>query len=204
MVRNKGDFYNQGNRGKRGDKGKQKQYRAGYEFLLGYKLTVVIYDYTVEFCRRWVDKYSRTYDQMEQAARSGTTNIPEGYKQESLKGYIKLAGVSRGSEEELLKDYKAFARQRKLRIWGIEECKGRIREIGEIWEVLRENPTLPDNPVFPFLPDSPERAVNLLITLINQANTLIDSLIDSLKKKHEREGGFTENLYKRRKQYRGY
>lgn len=84
--------------------------KAGYEYLLAYKITVLLYDYTVEFCNRWVNKYSRTLDQMVQAARSGTQNIAEGYKQESLKGYIKLSGVARGSLEELLKDYQAFAR----------------------------------------------------------------------------------------------
>lgn len=91
--------------------------KAGYEYLLAYKLTIPIYDYAVEFCNRWISKYSRTHDQWVQAARSGTQNIPEGYKQQSLKGYIKLAGVSRGSLEELLKDCLAYARQNKLQVW---------------------------------------------------------------------------------------
>lgn len=82
--------------------------QAGYEYLIAYKLTVAIYDYTVEFCNRWIPKNSRTYDQMEQGARSGTQNIPEGYMQQSLKIYIRLSGVSRGSLEKLLKDYKAL------------------------------------------------------------------------------------------------
>lgn len=176
----------------------------GYEYLLAYKITLPIYDYTVEFCKRWIDKYSRTRDQMVQAGRSGTQNIPEGYKQQSLKGYIKLAGVSRGSFEELLKDYKAFARQNGLRIWPIEKCKREIGEIGEIWGILRATPVLPDSPAFPDLPSDKEKAVNLLITLINQANTLIDRLIESLKEKHKTEGGFAEKLYRERRKQRGY
>ncbi len=47
-------------------------YKAGYEYLLAFKLTVPLYDYTAEFCERWIGKYSRTKDQMEQAARSGS------------------------------------------------------------------------------------------------------------------------------------
>lgn len=177
-----------------------KKRKAGYEYLLAYKLTVPIYDYTVEFVNRYVDRRSRTRDQMEQAARSGSQNIAEGSKQQSLASYIKLAGVARGSLEELLKDYLAFARQNKLNVWPAEKAK---REIGVIWEILKRYPSLPDNPNFPPLPPEKEKALNLLITLINQANYLIDQLIESLKEKHRKEGGFSENLLRRRLEYRG-
>lgn len=145
---------------------------AGYEYLLAYKLTVPIYDLTMEFVKKHIFYKSRTVDQMEQAARSGMQNISEGYKQQSLSGYIRLSGVSRGSLEELLKDYLSFARQNKLEIWD-----------------------------FPSLPTDLTKAVNLLITLIQQANYLIDKLIESLKEKHAREGGFNENLLKKRLAY---
>lgn len=176
--------------------------KAGYEYLLAYKLTVVIYDLTVEFVKYFIDYKSRTKDQMEQAARSGMQNIPEGYKQQSLASYIKLAGVSRGSLEELLNDYLAFARQKKLEIWDKERAKREIRELGEIWVIINKSPTLPHTPNFPSLPTDPTKAVNLLITLIKQANYLIDKLIESLKEKHTKEGGFSENLLKRRLEYR--
>ncbi len=178
--------------------------RAGYEYLLAYKITVPIYDYTVEFCNRWISKFSRTYDQMIQAGRSGTQNLAEGNQQEGMKGYIMLSGVARGSLEELLKDYQAFLRQRNLKIWSKEKAIKDIREIGQIWEILKKTPTLPDLPNFPKLPDNPEVAANLMITLINQANYLIDKLVISLKDKHMREGGLSEELYRKRKEYRGY
>lgn len=195
---------NKGNKGNRGDKGGQRsgRYKAGYEYLLAFKLTVPIYDYTIEFCRRWIRPGSRTKDQMEQAARSGTQNIAEGWKQQSLSGYIRLSGVARGSLEELLKDYLAYARQNGIEIWEKEKAEREIGEIGEIWEVIRHNATLPDNPDFPDLPDDTQIAVNLLITLIIQANYLIDKLILSLKEKHMREGGFKEELYRKRTEYR--
>lgn len=179
-----------------------QSYRAGYEYLLAYKLTVPIYDYTVEFVNRYVSKFSRTCDQMQQAARSGMQNISEGYKQQGLKGYIKLSGVTRGSLEELLKDYLSYARQHQLSIWPKERAIREIREIREIWEIIKKNPALPDSPNFPDLPDQPNLAVNLMITLIHQANYMIDKLIISLKEKHMKEGGLTEELYKKRVEYR--
>jgi restriction system protein len=176
--------------------------KAGYEYLLAYKVTVPIYDYTVVFCKKWIDCHSRTKDQMEQAARSGMQNILEGSKEESLKSYIKLTGVARASLEELLNDYLSYARQNKIQIWGKDKTIGEIREISKIWEIIRKNPVLPDSPNFPDLPTHPEPAVNLMLTLINQANYLIDKLILSLKEKHMKEGGLTEELYRKRVEYR--
>ena len=187
-----------------GNEGDRNQKKAGYEYLLAYKLTVPIYDYTVEFVKHWIDYKSRTKDQMEQAARSGMQNILEGNKQQGLSGYIKLSGVARGSLEELLKDYLAFARQNKLEVLEKERVIREIREIGQIWGIIKKTPTLPNNPNFPNLPTDKEKAVNLLITLINQVNYLIDRLISSLKEKHMKEGGLSEKLYSARKTIRGF
>lgn len=178
--------------------------KAGYEHLLAYKITVPIYDLTVEFCNLHISKFSRTHDQMVQAARSGMQNISEGNQQEGLKGYIKLSGVARGSLEELLKDYHAYARQNRIKIWPKEKARKEIKEIKEIWGIIKSNPALPDTPNFPHLPDNIELVVNIMITLVNQANYLIDNLVVSLKEKHMKEGGLTEELYRKRKEYRGY
>lgn len=51
---------------------------GGYGKLLGYRKSQIIYDATVRFCDRFIDKRSRTHDQMVQAARSGNKNIAEG------------------------------------------------------------------------------------------------------------------------------
>lgn len=190
--------------------------KAGYEYLLAYKITVPIYDYTVEFCHRCSPytpssstlpsfphlSSARTHDQMVQAARSGMQNVAEGYKQKSLKSYIDLAGVARGSEEELLNDYLTYARQNGIRVWEKERAKREIREIGGIWEIIRKNPTLPDSPNFPSLPNNPEIAVNLMITIIKQANYLLDQLAKSLERKFISEGGYRENLTQQRLKFR--
>ena len=51
---------------------------GGYRKLRSFQTTTVIYDGTVSFCDRFVDKRSRTVDQMVQSARSGRQNIAEG------------------------------------------------------------------------------------------------------------------------------
>lgn len=177
--------------------------KPGYEYLLAYKITVPVHDLNLEFCHHYISKFSRTHDQMTQAGRSGMQNISEGNKQQSLKSYIKLAGVARGSLEELLKDYHAYARQHQIPIWPKEKAT-KIKELNEIWKILKATPYLSNHPNFPNLPDNEEKVVNLMITLINQANYFLDKLIISLKEKHMKQGGFTENLYRRRREYRGY
>lgn len=165
---------------------------VGYKYLRTYQLATVIYDLTVQFCKKYIDYRSRTNDQMTQAARSGKQNIAEGYLEKSLKMYIKLVGVSRGSLGELLEDYEDYARQNKLPIWPKEKTR-EIREMREIWEK-----SVPDSPYIPNLPLNPEIAVNLLIALLNQANYLLDKQATALEEKFLSEGGYTENLFKKR------
>src|SRR5437763_917695 len=98
---------------------------GGYKALPFYKQAEIIYDFTVEFVKLYIDKFSRTTDQMVQAARSGKQNIPEGYLQKSLKGRIKLVGVSRGSFEELLNDYLDFLRQKGLPLWEMNDPRAK-------------------------------------------------------------------------------
>lgn len=179
--------------------------KAGYEYLLAYKISVPAYDYTVIFCHRCASlnfpafpqlSSHRTLDQMVQAARSGNTNIAEGNQQASLAGYIKLTGVSHASLEELLKDYLTYARQNGVPVLPKEEAVRKVREVGVVWDILKRNPTLPDSPNFPKLPDSPAEAVNLMITLTYQAIYLQKKLKSSLESKFTESGGFRENLFK--------
>ncbi len=51
---------------------------GGYRSLRSYQTAEIVYDATVVFCNRFIDKRSRTHDQMVQAARSGVQNIAEG------------------------------------------------------------------------------------------------------------------------------
>ena len=93
---------------------------GGYEHLRSYRVAEAVYDATVVFCDRFIDKRSRTHDQMVQAARSGVRNISEGSgaAATSRKSEMLLTNVARSSlSDELAKDYKSFLIQRGLRVW---------------------------------------------------------------------------------------
>ena len=92
---------------------------GGFRNLKTFQLAGVIYDVTARFCDRFVDRRSRTHDQMVQAARSGQQNILEGSVDSatSKKIEMKLTGIAKGSLEELRQDYRDFLRQRELPEW---------------------------------------------------------------------------------------
>src|SRR5579864_4731561 len=92
---------------------------GGYEKLLSYQKAQIVYDATVYFCKRFLDKRDRTHDQMIQAARSGKQNIVEGSMASatSKETEVKLTNVARASLEELLTDYRDFLRTRGLEEW---------------------------------------------------------------------------------------
>src|SRR5689334_9408004 len=96
---------------------------GGYRKLKSFQMAELCFDVTVRFCKRYVDKRSRTRDQMVQAARSGTQNIVEGSTASgtSKKIELKLTGASRYSLEELGRDYRDFLRQRGLKEWSYNE-----------------------------------------------------------------------------------
>jgi hypothetical protein len=50
----------------------------GYRGLKSFEHAELVYDATVKFCDRFIDRRSRTHDQMVQTARSGRQNIAEG------------------------------------------------------------------------------------------------------------------------------
>jgi len=184
--------------------------KPGYKNLLVYKLAVIIFDLTVEFCQLFVSKTSRTFDQMVQAGRSGKQNIVEGSLEKSLKAYIKLLGVSRASFEELLEDFIDFIRQRRLKLWDKNDL--RVKQIRRIR--LGDTPNSADKPNWPKIanwpswadkPDrerNPEIFANLMVTLIKMECYLLDKLIKRLEDKFVKEGGYTENLFKKRLNYR--
>jgi hypothetical protein len=51
---------------------------GGYRKLKSFQVAQLLYDVTARFCDRYIDRRSRTHDQMVQAARSGGQNIAEG------------------------------------------------------------------------------------------------------------------------------
>ena len=92
---------------------------GGYQELLSFKKSRIVYDGTVRFCERFLKKGDRTFDQMVQAARSGKQNILEDSQASgtSKETEIKLTNVARASLEELLEDYRDFLRVRGEPLW---------------------------------------------------------------------------------------
>lgn len=165
-----------------------------YKYLLTYRYSVLAHDLTLEFCEKNISKFSRTFDQMVQAARSGKQNIVEGVGQSdtSKKGEIKLLGVAKASIEELITDFEDFLRQKGLAIWSKTDPRIRTyRNLG-IEATKLESPKLVN------LPKDPEEAANLLLTFCHQLTYLLDRQIAAMEKKFVEEGGFTENLLKKR------
>lgn len=52
------------------------------------------------------------------------------------------------------------------------------------------------------LPNDPEEAANLLLTLSHIATYLLNNQVDALERKHITEGGYTEKLYEQHQNYR--
>ena len=177
-----------------------------YKKLFTFWFSVVIYDHTVEFCERWIKSY-KLKEQMTGAARSGKQNIVEGSDDMgiSLKVAIKLTGISKGSLEELIGDLEDFLRQNKLVEWGKNDARTRRfrAQSSKLIEYLSEKKNIEILKNVK-LPKDPERAANWLLTLCHQATYLLHKQIEALKNKHMKEGGFTENLYNKRKEYRGH
>ncbi|MBM4402507.1 MAG: four helix bundle protein [Candidatus Cloacimonetes bacterium] len=165
----------------------------GYEDLLSYRQCEEIYDLTVEFCDKFLPgrENLRMREQMIHAARSAKQCIAEGATQgTSLRGYIKMIGVSRGSLEELLKDYEDFARQRSIPVW--DKADPRLREMREMVTGRYRLPSSPSQP------SSPSYPLNYLRDLVKRTGYLLDKQRKSLEEKFVKEGGYTENLFKRR------
>ncbi len=172
---------------------------GGYRKLKSYQAAEIIYDATVAFCDRFIDRRSRTTDQMVQAARSGKQNVAEASQASatSKKTELKLTGVARASLEELLQDYQGFLRQHHLPTWPKDYPQAQaIRRIAytshrsyqSYRSYIEEAP--------------PETAANTILCLIHQANYLLDRQLENLEQRFLNEGGFTERLYAARQRHR--
>jgi four helix bundle suffix protein len=157
-------------------------------------VTTIIYDATVAFCERFIDKRSRTVDQMVQAARSGRQNIAEGSRASATSSQteLRLVNVARASLDELLLDYEDFLRQRGLPQWGKDDRQARaVRAVGRL-----HRSDLSDAPAYaPWLNHAdPAVVANAVICLIHQANYLLDQQIAGLERQFIQEGGYSERL----------
>ena len=173
---------------------------GGYRKLRSFQTAQAVYDATVIFCERFIERTSRTRDQMIQAARSGVQNIAEGSMASatSKKTELKLTGVARASLEELLLDYEDFLRQRGLAMWAKESPEAMaVRREYKSDESDRSDGSDKSDP-YCIRTAGAETAGNTLICLINQASFLLGRQSRKLEQSFLNEGGFTERLYQAR------
>jgi four helix bundle suffix protein len=195
---------------------------GGYRKLKSFQIAQLCYDVTVRFCDKYIEKRSRTHDQMVQAARSGVQNIAEGSEVSatSKKMELKLTQVARASLEELRLDYEDILRHRRLPQWDSEDPRRqalvarRCATADEVAAWVREQhgrhgPAGPQNPGAPSLESEPsnpstypEIAANAALVLIGVACALLDRQVAAQAAAFENEGGFTERLYRVRQQRR--
>lgn len=198
---------------------------GGYRKLKSFQIAQLCYDVTVRFCDRYIDKRSRTHDQMVQAARSGVQNIAEGSKASgtSKKMELKLTNVARASLEELRLDYEDFLRQRGLTLWPkddprrdelvarrcttVEQVAHWVREVGDRdgrhGPDGRRQSTRPSIQSIPSMQSTySEIAANAALVLIGVACVLLDRQVEAQAKAFTEEGGFTERIYRIRSERR--
>jgi four helix bundle suffix protein len=195
---------------------------GGYRRLKSFQVAQLIYDVTVRFCDRYIEKRSRTHDQMVQAARSGVQNIAEGSQASgtSKKTELKLTNVARASLEELRLDYEDFLRQRGLTQWKRDDPRreeliarrpatadavaqwakdvrsGRGGPCGQSGQLKSTGSTTSTVSTYP------EIAANGVLALIAVACTLLSRQMATQEKAFVEEGGFTERLYRVRTERR--
>jgi four helix bundle suffix protein len=161
---------------------------GGYEELLSFRKARILYDATVFFCGRYLEKRDRTRDQMTQAARSGKQNIVEGSQVSgtSKEGEVKLLNVARASLEGLLEDYRDFLRCRGAPLWEKDSREALfVRKLGAKRDAPYET-YIETRP--------PEIVASILICLIHQTNYLLDQQLRQLEKAFLAEGGSRERM----------
>ncbi len=145
----------------------------GYRRLRSFQLATIIYDATVSFCTRFIERSSRTHDRMVQAARTGRQNIAASGRTGAADGTTEtdLRNAARNSLDELLLDYEDFLRQRNMRAWAGDDSESQaVRNVA----LEHESHALGSLAYAAWLEHKdPAIAANALICLIRQADVLL-------------------------------
>ncbi len=166
---------------------------GGYKNLLSFQKSEIVYQATLYFCSRFIEKRDRTYDQMVQAARSGKQNIIEGSMASatSKEMEIKLTSVARASLEELLADYRDYLHAKGFEEWSKEHpYSQRLRELNRVrtasYETFQKG----------IENANPAISANVIIGLIRVTSYLLERQIRFLEEAFVREGGLRERMTK--------
>lgn len=200
---------------------------AGYKSLISYKLSQIAFDLGWDFVPQYYPKIedSRQRDQIKQALRSFKQNIVEGSSERSLSSKLKLYDVAKASSMEALEDFEDILRREQLTLWGKDDPK--LKKLRQTFEGYPYSNTsnspariatqsVAGGPLPPFPSVSKikevlggiegreglEAVINYLIDLIKRGGYLLDKQINSVEEKHKTEGGYNENLLKKRLAYK--
>ncbi len=162
-----------------------------WEDLYYYRKSLVLYQMTVAFCRRFLPKYGdRTVDQMVQAARSGKQNIVEGLADgvTSTEMELKLLNVARSSFKELNEDYLDYVTAHSLALWNPQHPR-----YNALLRFCRTHNDLSDyEPHFERWSD--EELANCAITLCHMVDKMMTTTLEKKEKDFVENGGIRERM----------
>lgn len=162
-----------------------------WEDLYYYRKSLVLYQMTVAFCRRFLPKYGdRTVDQMVQAARSGKQNIVEGLADgvTSTEMELKLLNVARASIKELKEDYLDY-----ISAHGLVRWKAGHPRYNPLLAFCREHNDLPDYEPH-FMKWSDEEMANCAVTLCHMVDKMLTTTLEKKQKDFVENGGIRERM----------
>lgn len=162
-----------------------------YTELRFYQRSDVLYQLTQVFCQRFLPRYGdRTVDQMVQAARSTKQNIAEGSTdgQTSTETELKLLGIARGSNQELLEDYQDYLKRK-----GLSEWFGRNDRFDRRHQFCRYHSQWADYQSLLVKMNDDELA-NMAICLCHQVDKALAKYIELKDREFTTEGGIRERM----------
>lgn len=165
--------------------------QTNWEKLFFYQKTVVLYQMTYVFCKRFLPRHGdRTVDQMIQAARSGKQNIVEGCADgvTSTEMELKLLNVARASLKELKEDYLDYIRSRSLVLWD----KKHPRYDGLLKFCRQRNKLEEYEPFFEKWTD--EELANCANTLCHMVDRMIATHLKNKETDFTENGGIRERM----------
>jgi len=172
-----------------------------YTELHFYRKSDVLVQLTKSFCARFLPQYGdRTVDQMVQAARSIKQNIAEGLTdgQTSFEVEIKLLGIAKGSNQELLEDYKDYIKQHNIPEW----AKENLPRYNKMRKFCLEHSDETDYHQF-FSRWTDEEMANVAICLCHMVDKAMTSFIEKRDREFVEEGGIRERMTAARLDMRG-
>ena len=162
-----------------------------YTNLRFYQRSDVLYQLTQVFCQKFLPKYGdRTVDQMVQSARSVKQNIAEGSSdgQTSTEVEIRLLGISRGSNLELLEDFQDYLKRK-----GIGEWFGKNPRFEPLHQFCKNHSKYEDyQALLPKMND--EELANMGICLCHQIDSALTKYLEKKDREFTTEGGIKERM----------